>query len=622
MRNLKKILALVLALVMSLSLMATASAAESTAAAGDYALASKVLQGLDVVRGDDGGIREADSITRAEAAALAYRIHTADVKDTQANLYYDLQDAAFTDLAPVSAWALGYIGYAHNAQIVKGNGNGTFNPTGNITGYEILAMALRSIGYGKNGEFEGAEWQINTAAWARREGLLEGVTPADQVRLDLPATRGMVFQILFNAIQHADQQLSYVTGDLYIDATGANNTMALRLGLDKITGVVMANEWAALDADSVMADGKTRLLAADNTSYTVDHSTELEDIGESRIVYIRDDKTVLDIADAGNTVKDNNGEKTTVNSLKDSLNINDAEHFINFGYSTKDTSEWIIRYVIDAGYVVDGVWTAEPWYNVNNSWYTYLTGMTTTVGDKYASWTWSDAAKTQPLTVTVTIRPETQISATDKAIMKEIFYSADRYAANPDNDWVNYWVNGEVYVGTSSLEDKSDKMNWNDFWKTYVETDETQPITEAGNGEWLKIIDNNGDGKAEYVLLTTPPPRTTPLPTTTTLWTSPSGPIRPTPVMSPRLAISSCTPSLTAPCRCSWLTPPPLPSALSTTRSARPRPLTATPMSSPTSATRPSCPASWSRWTRTSSTPCIWISTAMSALTATRPATL
>lgn len=502
MRNLKKILALVLAMVMSLSLMATASAAESTAAAGDYALASKVLQGLDVVRGDDGGIREADSITRAEAAALAYRIHTADVKDTQANLYYDLQDAAFTDLAPVSAWALGYIGYAHNAQIVKGNGNGTFNPTGNITGYEILAMALRSIGYGKNGEFEGAEWQINTAAWARREGLLEGVTPADQVRLDLPATRGMVFQILFNAIQHADQQLSYVTGDLYIDATGANNTMALRLGLDKITGVVMANEWAALDADSVMAEGKTRLLAADNTSYTVDHSTELEDIGESRIVYIRDDKTVLDIADAGNTVKDNNGEETTVNSLKDSLNINDAEHFINFGYNTKDTSEWIIRYVIDAGYVVDGVWTAEPWYNVNNSWYTYLTGMTTTVGNKYASWTWSDAAKTQPLTVTVTIRPETQISATDKAIMKEIFYSADRYAANPDNDWVNYWVNGEVYVGTSSLEDKSDKMNWNDFWKTYVETDETQPITEAGNGEWLKIIDNNGDGKAEYVLLT------------------------------------------------------------------------------------------------------------------------
>ena len=91
MRNLKKILALVLALVMSLSLMATASAAESTAAANDYSLASKVLQGLDVVRGDDGGIRETDPITRAEAATLVYRIHTADVNDSKANLYYELQ---------------------------------------------------------------------------------------------------------------------------------------------------------------------------------------------------------------------------------------------------------------------------------------------------------------------------------------------------------------------------------------------------------------------------------------------------------------------------------------------------------------------------------------------------
>jgi len=126
-----------------------------------------VLSGLDVVRGDENGIRETDPITRAEVATLAYRIHTADVTDAKTNLYHDLSTAAFTDLAPVSAWALGYIGYAHNAQIVKGNGNGAFNPTGNIIGYEVLAMALRAIGYGKNGEFEGAEWQINTATWGR-----------------------------------------------------------------------------------------------------------------------------------------------------------------------------------------------------------------------------------------------------------------------------------------------------------------------------------------------------------------------------------------------------------------------------------------------------------------------
>ena len=506
MRNLKKILALVLALVMSLSLMATASAEETTAVASDYALATKVLQGLDVVRGDpDGSIREADPITRAEAAALAYRIHTADVKDEKANLYYDLQDAAFTDLAPVSAWALGYIGYAHNAQIVKGNGDGTFNPTGNITGYEILAMALRAIGYGKNGEFEGAQWQINTAAWARREGLLEGVSPTDQTRLDLPASRGMVFQILFNTIQHDDVQFSYTTPDLYVNATGANNTMALRLGLDKITGVVMANEWAALDSDSVMADGKTRLKAEDGTNYTVDYASELTDIGESRIAYIRDDKTVLDLADSGkNNVKDNEGAEYTVNDLKDGLNINDAEHFENFAYSTKDTSEWIIRYVLVIGststengaLVYDGL---ANWWVEGDSWYDYLTAANLANRVEYE---YFDTAKTQPLTITRTIRPGELITSTDRAIMENIFSTADRWAANPDNEWVKYYVNGEVYVGTSSLEDKSDVMNWKDFVKTYIDTDETQPITKVGNGDWLKIIDNNQDGKAEYVLHT------------------------------------------------------------------------------------------------------------------------
>ncbi|MCI9445775.1 MAG: hypothetical protein HFF69_13940 [Oscillospiraceae bacterium] len=484
MRNLKKILALVLAMVMSLSLMATASAAESTAAAGDYALASKVLQGLDVVRGDEGGIREGDPITRAEVAALAYRIHTADVKDTQANLYYDLQDAAFTDLAPVSAWALGYIGYAHNAQIVKGNGNGTFNPTGNITGYEVLAMALRSIGYGKNGEFEGSEWQINTAAWARREGLLEGVSPSEQVGLDKPATRGMVFQILFNTIQHTDVQFSYVTGDLYIDATGANNTMALRLGLDKVTGVVMANEWADLENGSVMAEDKTRLKAVDGTDYTLDYASELEDIGESRTAYIRDDKTVLDLADAGNDVKDNNGEETTVKDLRGSIKVDETtEHFVNFGDSIKDYSDWLIRYVVDV--------------TAGNS--TGLTASELSFLAKNAAVTKGTAAA--PEEYTRTIKPEEKIESADISIMQKIFYTADRKGINPDNT-VERWVDGEVYVGTSSLTDQSDIKSWNQFKAEYLQDTKDTKVTKTGNGDWLKIIDNDNDGVAEYVLLT------------------------------------------------------------------------------------------------------------------------
>ena len=78
MRNLKKILALVLALVMSLSLMMTASAATDFKDDGsieDYRLAIEVLHGLGVFNGDqDGNFNPKSEITRAEVAAIIYRI--------------------------------------------------------------------------------------------------------------------------------------------------------------------------------------------------------------------------------------------------------------------------------------------------------------------------------------------------------------------------------------------------------------------------------------------------------------------------------------------------------------------------------------------------------------------
>ena len=118
MRNLKKILALVLALVMSLSLMATASAAETTAASSDpYATAQQVLEGLKVFRGDTSGAMNYDqSVTRVQTAALLYRIATADVDDTQAALY---TNNPFNDVA-TTYWGNGYISYGYNAELLKG----------------------------------------------------------------------------------------------------------------------------------------------------------------------------------------------------------------------------------------------------------------------------------------------------------------------------------------------------------------------------------------------------------------------------------------------------------------------------------------------------------------------
>ena len=80
MRNLKKFLALVLAMMMTLSLMVTVNAATPTDFSdGDkitdaYKEAVDVLSALKVVKGDDRGFRPGETITRAEVSAILYRI--------------------------------------------------------------------------------------------------------------------------------------------------------------------------------------------------------------------------------------------------------------------------------------------------------------------------------------------------------------------------------------------------------------------------------------------------------------------------------------------------------------------------------------------------------------------
>jgi len=235
--------------------------------------------------------------------------------------------------------------------------------------------------------------------------------------------------------------------------------MALRLGLDKITGVVMANQWADLDNTSVLAEGKTRLLAADNTPYTVDYDTELDDIGESRTVYIRNDKTVPDIADSGlNDVKDNEGVKKTIDGLKGSIKVDETtQHFSNFAESSRDYSDWIIRYVIEAGVVSNGVYTMADWHrstssSYNSGWVNYLTGnnklyvgrlpygatRNASVEISYNKSANGSDNLDQPLKYIVTIQPDTIINTYDKAIMQQIFYTADRLGINHDDAVINW----------------------------------------------------------------------------------------------------------------------------------------------------------------------------------------
>ena len=236
----KKLLAMVLALVMTLSLAVSANAfKDDTKISDDYAEAVAVLNGMGVFKGyEDGSFKPEGNITRAEVATIVYRIYTADVaKNDKSGLYATYNK--FSDMAGAS-WAAGYIGYCANASLVKGYPDGTFKPSGKVTGYEVLAMILRAVGYDKNNEFSGADWALHVAQTAQQLGILDNV--AKTTDLNAPASRELVAELLFQGIQKA--QVTYTPAFGYVtDKVINTKTNSLGEKNFKLASAVAADKW-------------------------------------------------------------------------------------------------------------------------------------------------------------------------------------------------------------------------------------------------------------------------------------------------------------------------------------------------------------------------------------------
>ena len=443
MRNLKKILALALALVMSLSLMATANAfTDDDSITDTYETAVTVLSGLKVFQGyDDGSFLPQGAITRAEVAAIIYRIVTGDVADTQVGIYADYNK--FDDVASTS-WYAGYVNFCANAEYIKGYDARTFGPNDPVTGYQALAMILRALGYDKNGEFTGTNWQVQTAAVGEQRGITKNITAGT---LGVPATREVVAEILFRAILVNKVNYTPAFGYTEDDTSIGYDTFKL----EEIEGVVVANEYADLYSGSPMKAGRTE-LDVDGESYVIDYSTTLEDIGEAHAAYITG-STVLTIEKTGNTVFET-GAATDIGKDSDFEDVTSlerdedtTEEFLNFGQDGKWTCEYMLTY----GYDNDLDENGNP----------------------------------APHT-------ERNVKAGREIDIDEL------RAVFSDN-------NGYVYLGTKNTdnsEDYSSTMSWNKFRNEYLENDYVENVDETENGEWLKVIDNDGDGVADYVLKT------------------------------------------------------------------------------------------------------------------------
>ena len=206
----KKVLSLVLCVAMLLSVMVMGTGAAFTDEdefSPQYQEAAEVLTNLKVMQGYDDGsyFLPQRNITRAQVATMIYRAATGDVNDTQVGQYVDYDQ--FNDVSATD-WHAGYVNYCANAELIKGFTPDTFGPNKNVTGYQVLAMILRAVGYDKNNEFTGTNWTINVASTAMQEGLLKNVDGS--VDLSAPATRELVAEFIFRAIHPDVETVHYV----------------------------------------------------------------------------------------------------------------------------------------------------------------------------------------------------------------------------------------------------------------------------------------------------------------------------------------------------------------------------------------------------------------------------
>lgn len=300
MRNLKRVLALAMAMLMILGMMVIGTSAASYTDAAtiedQYVEAVDVLTGMGVFQGTDSGTFAPKAVlTRAEAAALIYRVITGDVNDAQVKNYNygSLKDVKAGD------WYTGYVTYANNGGFIKGDENGNFNPKAQVTGIQVMAIMLRAAGYGKNGEYEGDGWKDNILTDGFEAGMIGNIATAT---LDAPATRELVAQLIFNALVNVNM-VTYTPALGYVNATWMNNgntTLGKKVfGLTDIKGYITANQ-ATGEAKTVLGQYpavKTTITNSGNASswtLNLNMTTGLDQFGHyTKVWYSNKDNTTV-----------------------------------------------------------------------------------------------------------------------------------------------------------------------------------------------------------------------------------------------------------------------------------------------------------------------------------------
>ena len=190
MRNLKKSLALILALVMALGVVASATVFTDVKDTDANAEAITTLNDLGILTGYTNGTFEPEGIiTRAESCAVIYRALTGKTASIAAGA------TAFSDVAS-NHWASGYINYCTEMGIVNGYPDGTFKPNQQVNFAEFVTMLVRALGL----DTGSLSYPNGYIAVADSQKITDDLTVSSVTQL---LNRGQAAQAAYNAVFNA-----------------------------------------------------------------------------------------------------------------------------------------------------------------------------------------------------------------------------------------------------------------------------------------------------------------------------------------------------------------------------------------------------------------------------------
>ena len=348
MKNLNKVLAMLVVFMMMLSTVAFASSFADVADESSYSTAIEVGVDLGLIKGyEDGTFKPEGEITRAEFAAIVVRLLGQEAQAEGAKAATQFIDV------PADHWAAGYVNIAVQAGVINGYGNGNFGPEDLVEYQDAITMMVRALGY--EPAIGSAGYPTGYLTKAGELGLTSGVNGSNGVA----ANRGAVAQIAFNSLDVPIMTQSgygtftqYVINDGYSSTMGTNNVKKTLLSENhstvKLQGTVLGSSdstststTAAPSVQVNVTDGlrnKFGIALGEKKMYVGD-SDVMDYVGKKVVLFVEYDEFENKM-----TVKalyEVNADSIVID-IADIVEINDEgiKYYVNDTKTTTATIDW------------------------------------------------------------------------------------------------------------------------------------------------------------------------------------------------------------------------------------------------------------------------------------------